>query len=36
MSEATQPDLTVVRNGATGRNETALERCDRNLVELLQ
>jgi hypothetical protein len=36
MSQMTRPDLTVVRDGAPGRNETALERCDRNLVELLQ
>ncbi len=31
----TDPETVIGRDGA-GRNETELERCDRNLVELLQ
>lgn len=40
MPELARPDLTAPRRTphgrGSGRNETALERCDRNLVELLQ
>jgi predicted membrane channel-forming protein YqfA (hemolysin III family) len=35
MAPVSAPRLRVLDDGE-GRNETALERCDRNLVELLQ